>query len=310
MSELIKAEDAGAEVEPSVPLGRWRAGTGGRTRQIARRLRRSPSLIVAATALLLLAVVSLLAGHLHLADPLALTGRPLEPASSRHLLGTDGLGRDMLSRTVHGARTALMIAVGSSAIAVLIGAVLGGIAGYFGGWVDSILARLFDIALLIPSFFLLILIVSLFGSNMSSVLVVIGLTSWPRSARIMRSQVLAYRSRVFIDAARAAGCRHTSILFNHIVPNSIGPVVTDGSIVMGKAILVEAGLSYLGLSDSSVVSWGEMIHDGQSYLTIMPLISIIPGIAMLLTVMALTVVGDAISAMIREPGGSVTAVSQ
>lgn len=248
--------------------------------------------------LLGLVLIAIFVGRLPLPDPTSFSPDVLEGPTRAHLMGTDNFGRDVLSRVVWGTRSALIVAIGSAGISVLLGIVLGGVSGYFGGWVDDVLSRTFDVFLLIPAFFLLILLVALFGPSQTLVMVVIGLTIWPSSARIMRSQTLTYRTRTFVEAARAAGGGPLYLLTRHIVPNAIAPVITNSTVLMGQAILIEAGLSFLGLGDPSIISWGRMIFDGQTYLTLAPWMSIFPGAAMLLTVLALNLAGDTLSSAV------------
>jgi len=173
--------------------------------------------------------------------------------------------------------------------------VLGSLSGYFGGWVDGIASRTFDVFLLIPTFFLVLLIVALFGSGIQYTMLAIALTTWPRSARIMRSQVLTLKSRVYVQAALSAGASHSRVLARHIVPNGLAPIVTDGTILMGLAILTEAGLSFLGLGDQNATSWGRMIFEGQRHLRLAPWMSIFPGLALLILVAALNLLGDGLN---------------
>lgn len=293
---------AGATLERSNPTAR---GTIAFLRVFAEH---RPAL-VAAAVLVLLALVAMAAPLLPLPDPSRLSMDVLRPPGGAHLLGTDNLGRDVLSRVIWGIRTAFIVAVVSAGISVTIGVVLGSIAGFFGGWIDDLLSRIFDIFLLLPAFFLLILVVALFGQSLLLVVVVIGLTTWPSSARIMRSQTLSYRSRVFVEATRAAGAGPFYLLAHHVVPNGIGPVITNSAILMGQAVLTEAGLSFLGLGDPSVVSWGRMIFDGRTYLSGGPWMSVVPGVAMLIVIVCLNVVGDGISYAFapRQHQGAVTA---
>ena len=216
------------------------------TALLVKAIRSRAALALSVLVIVIAAVLAVLAPYLPLADPDAMGGMPYTPPGAEHWLGTDNFGRDIFSRLVWGTRLALTVAVVSSAIASLLGIVLGSIAGYFGGPVDAVLSRSFDVFLLIPSFFLVLLIVALFGSHIGYTMVAIALTTWPRSARIMRAQVLSLKSRVYVQAARSAGASHTHTLVRHIVPNGIAPIVTDATILMGLAILTEAGLSFLG----------------------------------------------------------------
>lgn len=278
-------------------LARGRAtGLPGGSREFLAHLVAHVPALVGLVVLAIVAVIAVAAPLLPIPDPAGFSGDVLAaPGAAGAPLGTDHLGRDMLSRIVWGARTALLVAVVSAGIAVVVGVVLGSIAGFFGGVVDDVLSRIFDVFLLLPAFFLLILVVALFGQSLLLITVVIGLTTWPSSARIMRSQALSYRSRVFVEAARAAGAGPIYLLARHVVPNGIAPVITNATILMGQAILTEAGLSFLGLGDPNVVSWGRMIFDGRTYLDGGAWVSLVPGVAMLLTVVSLNLVGDGIS---------------
>jgi peptide/nickel transport system permease protein len=256
---------------------------------------RSPATLLAVLVLLATALLALAVPLLGLPDPSAMDGIPYQPPGGEHLLGTDNFGRDVLARVAWGARLALIVALVSAALSSLLGIVLGALSGYYGGWLDEALSRVFDVFLLIPTFFLVLLIVALFGSSITFTMLAIALTTWPRSARIMRSQVLSLKSRTYVQASLAAGASHRRVLARHIVPNALPPIVTDATILMGLAILTEAGLSFLGLGDQDAVSWGRMIFEGQRHLRLAPWISVFPGIALLLLVAALNLLGDALN---------------
>lgn len=258
--------------------------------------------------LIVISVAALAAPILGLPDPADMAFDLYQSPSSAHWLGTDNFGRDIFTRVVWGARVALMVAVGAALLSILIGSAVGAIAGYFGGWIDGILSRIFDIFLLIPTFFLILLIVALFGASLPLTIIAIALTTWPRSARLMRSQVLTLKSRVYVQAALAAGASHWWVIFRHVIPNGIAPIITDGTILMGMAILTEAGLSFLGLGDQNLVSWGGMIFEGQRHLRLAPWMSIAPGLALLLLVASLNLLGDSINfamnPQLRTRGGA------
>ena len=240
-------------------------------------------------------VTALAAPFLPLADPSAMDAAPYLPPGAEHVLGTDNFGRDVFARLIWGTQLALLVAVVSSAIASLLGIVLGSLSGYFGGRVDAVLSRIFDVFLLIPSFFLVLLIVALFGSGIEYTMIAIALTTWPRSARIMRAQVLSLKSRIYVQAARAAGASHLRTLARHVIPNGLAPIITDATILMGLAILTEAGLSFLGLGDQNAVSWGRMIFEGQRQLRLAPWMSFFPGLSLLLLVAAFNLLGDGLN---------------
>ncbi len=264
-----------------------------------RHLIRRPATAISAVVLALATVIAIATPWLPLPDPTAMAASPYEPPGEAHLLGTDNFGRDILSRLVWGTRLALLVAIVSSLASSLLGIVLGSLSGYFGGWIDGIASRAFDVFLLIPTFFLVLLIVALFGSGIQYTMVAIALTTWPRSARIMRSQVLSLKSRTYVQAALASGASHSWVLARHIVPNGLAPIVTDGTILMGLAILTEAGLSFLGLGDQNAVSWGRMIFEGQRHLRLAPWMSIFPGVALLILVAALNLLGDGLNHLLN-----------
>lgn len=245
--------------------------------------------------LIFIATLSIILPLLPLADPMEFAFDQYMAPCSQHWMGTDNYGRSVASRVLWGTRLALVVGLGASGISTFLGIVLGAISGYYGGWVDNLLSRIFDIFLLIPAFFLAMLMVALFGSNIYLIVLVIGFTGWPRSARIMRAQVLTLKKRVFIDVTRASGASHPQALFQHVIPNGLAPVITHGTIIMGSAILMEAGLSFLGLGDPNTVSWGRMIFEGQSHLRLAPWMTIFPGLALMLVVCALNLTGDGLS---------------
>jgi len=234
----------------------------------------------------------LLATH----DPKAFSiDRYVPPGSPGHPLGTDNFGRDLLSRIIYGARVAFLVGVLSAGISAVLGIVIGAIPGYFGGVVDEVISRFVDIFLMIPVFFLLILATSIFGSNIYFVMFAIGITTWPANARIMRSQVLTLKTRPYVKASIAAGASATRVLVRHIIPNGVYPVIANTALQMGSAILTEAGLSFLGLGDPNVVSWGQMIQAGQRYMNVAWWMVLFPGLALLLLVAAFNLTGDGLN---------------
>jgi peptide/nickel transport system permease protein len=201
----------------------------------------------------------------------------------------------MLAQLVYGARVSLTIGLVAASISLVVGVVIGSVAGYFGGWVDLILSRLTDMFLIIPAFFLIIVVVATLGSGIVYVMIVIGLTAWPTSARLMRAQTLSLRERTFIQALRALGESGPRILFRHIVPNGIQPLIANASLDIASAILIEAGLSFIGLGDPNKATWGRMIFDGRTTILTAWWASVLPGIAIIVTVLGFYLVGDGIS---------------
>ena len=273
-----------------------------------RDILRTPAILASLGIVVVAVAVAVLAPVLDLPAPERMDANPYQPPSGDHWLGTDNFGRDMLSRVIWGTQLALLVAVVSSAISTLVGVVLGSISGYYGGWIDAVMSRTFDVFLLIPAFFLVLLIVALFGSDITFIMLAIAATTWPRSARIMRSQVLTLKARTYVQAALAAGASHGQVLRRHVIPNGLAPIITDATLLMGLAVLTEAGLSFLGLGDQNTVSWGRMIFEGQRHLSLAPWISTFPGIAMLVLVAALNFLGDGLNRMLnpqlRQHGSS------
>lgn len=212
-----------------------------------------------------------------------------------HLLGTNNLGQDIYSMIIYGARTSLMVAVISAFISGLLGVIIGGIAGYFGGRVDQIISEIINIFMMLPTFFLILLIIALFGNSITNVMIVIGLTTWPSNAKLMRAQALSLRERTFVKSAMALGESKTQILFKYIIPNGIFPVIANTTMGMSNAILTEAGLSFLGLGDANIISWGQMIFTGKAYITSAWWITTFAGLAIVFTVLVFYLLGDGLN---------------
>lgn len=213
--------------------------------------------------------------------------------SAEYWLGNDDIGRDILSRLIYGSRIALIVGLGATAIAVTIGVTVGATAGYFGGRVDFLLSRLVDTLMSFPLLALLLTLSAVFGPSLRNVVVVIGLTVWATYARLVRAEVLSIRERDFILAARASGAGDRRIIFRHIVPNALGPVIVIASLAIGGIIILESALSFLGLGVSRpTASWGTMLSDGREFIRNYPHIAIAPGIAITITVLSFNLVGD------------------
>jgi len=260
------------------------------------RIYSSDKLGVAGLVLLAgISLTGLLAPYLPIKNPFSIEYPRFLPPSIEHPLGTDHLGRDVFSRVIWGSRTSLIIGFTAAGISALLGVTLGSIAGYYGGLVDDILTRIIDIFLMIPVFFLILFIIAVYGSNIIYVMVVIGLLTWPSNARIMRAQVLSIREREFVQAAILMGVKNSKILLKHIIPNAIHPVIANSILQAAGAIIIETGISYLGLGDPNAVSWGRIIYEGQSYITSYWWISFFPGVAIAITVLSLYLVGETLS---------------
>jgi len=223
----------------------------------------------------------------------------LEPPSPNFPLGTDRLGRDVLSRLLYGGRVSLWVGFVAVGISVAIGSVLGLISGYFRGWVDESIMRLVDVMLCFPSFFLILAVIAFLEPNLANIMIVIGFTSWMGCARLVRAETLSLRQRDFVAAARLAGCSTPHILFRHILFNAMAPILITATLGIAGAILIESGLSFLGLGvQPPTPSWGNMLMDGKIAIEIAPWLSIYPGLAILVTVLGYNLLGESLRDML------------
>lgn len=219
----------------------------------------------------------------------------LEPPSSQFWLGTDRLGRDIFSRLLYGGRVSLWVGFVAVGISVGIGTTLGLISGYFRGWVEELIMRLVDIMLCFPSFFLILAVIAFLEPNLTNIMIVIGLTSWMGCARLVRAETLTLRERDFVAASCLAGCATGHILLRHILPNAMAPILITATLGIAGAILIESGLSFLGLGvQPPTPSWGNMLMDGKVAIEIAPWLSIYPGLAILITVLGYNLLGESL----------------
>jgi len=219
--------------------------------------------------------------------------RVLLPPSADHWMGTDELGRDVLTRIIYGARISLKVGFVAVGIAALLGTVAGLVAGYFGGWADQLLMRLVDIMLCFPTFFLILAVIAMLEPSIWYIMIIIGLTGWMGVARLVRAEVLSLRERDFVVAARCIGASHARIIFRHILPNAMSPVFVSATLGVAGAILTESALSFLGIGvQPPVPSWGNMLTAGKDYLEFAWWLSLFPGVAILVTVIAYNLVGE------------------
>lgn len=249
--------------------------------------------------LAIMILIALFAPFLETFGPKELSDDVLSAPCREHWLGTDDLGRDVYSMLIEGSRVSLSVGIIAAMITGVIGVIFGAIAGYFGGLADKIMNEIINIFMMLPSFFLVLIIVALFGSSMLNVMIVIGLTSWPSNARLMRAQAMSLRERTFVRSAEAIGESRFSIIFRYIVPNGIFPVIANTTMNIGGAILTEASLSFLGLGDPNVVSWGQMINQGRGYILNGWWVAAFAGLAILLIVLIFYLIGDGITAQMN-----------
>lgn len=217
----------------------------------------------------------------------------LPPGSEGHLLGTDDYGRDIWSRLIYGGRTSVLTGVVVALLSAAAGVVIGCVSGYFGGRLDSLLMRFTDIMLSFPFLIIAIAIMAALGASQKNVVLALAIIGWPGFARLTRSQVLALKEQEYVESARVAGFKSPRIIFNHILPNAMGPIIVQLTLAVGNAILSAASLNFLGMGvDSTLPDWGVMLNQGRNYLQTHSYLTTIPGVAISLTVLAMNWVGD------------------
>ncbi|MDB5317058.1 MAG: oppC [Rhodospirillales bacterium] len=255
--------------------------------------------VAVAGAVLLGAVVlmALVAPLVFPGDPLGLAGRPLQwpGANPRFWLGTDPSGRDIAAQLFHGARISLLIGGTATVIAVVIGIVFGALAGFYGGVVDTVLMRVTEAFQTLPNFLLLLVLVAVFGSDLMTVVIAIGVVAWPPVARLTRAEFLTLRERDYVAAGRMQGLSDAHLIFREVLPNALPPVIVYASVVMAVAILLESALAFLQLSDPNVPSWGNLIGLGRTVLRSEWYVSAIPGVAILLAILGVSLVGQGLN---------------
>ncbi len=257
-------------------------------------LLRNPMSATGLALVFLLAVVAVFAQSIAPYNPQQIdTYHILEAPSALHPLGTDSLGRDVLSRLIYGARISLLVGIVAVGIATAIGTVLGAIAGFYGGIWDILIMRLVDIMLCFPTIFLVMAVIAFLEPSIWNIMVVIGLTSWMGVCRLVRAEFMSLRSRDFVLAAKVIGVNDMRLLFSHILPNAIAPVIVSATLGVGSAILTESALSFLGIGvQPPTPSWGNMLTSGKDNIEIAWWLSVFPGLAILLTVLAYNLLGE------------------
>ena len=289
MGPVLENADRAAEEPAEVPLP-----AGGR--EFWRRFRRSRAGVIGLGLVAVLVVVALVAPVVVPGDPQTTSLVTLAPPRTPgHPLGTDNLGRDVLSGVLWGSRVSLTVGVCAAATAVLLGILIGAAAGFYGGWTDAVLSRGTELFQVIPRFVLALLVVALFGSGLWKLIFVIAILSWPQAARVVRGQFLALRGAAYVDAARVLGLRSARIIFSEILPNVLAPVVVIASLDVAGAILLEASLGFFGLGDPNRVSWGMMLNTAQAHLRQAWWMSVFPGVAISLAVLGFNLMGDGLN---------------
>jgi peptide/nickel transport system permease protein len=266
----------------------------GQSQEVWRRLKRNRAATVGGIIVLLFVAIAILAPLISPYPPNEgdLTKR-LNPPNREHLLGTDPLGRDLLSRVIYGARISLQIQVVAVCIAMAIGTLLGMVGGYYGGKLDHLIMRIMDILLAFPGIFLAISIIAVLGPGLVNLMLAAGIYSVPQFARIVRGSVLSLKEKEFIEAARAVGENDLNILFRYLLPNSIAPIIIQTTLRMATVLLTASGLSFLGLGvQPPTAEWGAMLSNARAYLVTAPHVATVPGLAIMLVVMGFNLFGD------------------
>ncbi len=257
---------------------------------------RNRGAVFGSVVLALVIAVALTAGWLFPSSPWEMIGAPFAPPLTSGLpLGSDMLGRDIAAGIAHGARVSLMVALISTLTAVLIGVTLGAVAGYFGGWVDHAIVGFTEFFQTIPSFVLAVVLVAIFTPNIVAIVGAIAVVSWPPLARLVRAEFMSLRSREYVQAALLGGQSDRAIILRHILPNSLSPIIVTASMMVATAILLESALSFLGLGDPNLMSWGYIIGASRTVIRQAWWMSVFPGLAILLTVLSLNLIGEGLN---------------
>lgn len=257
---------------------------------------RHPSGMVGLVILLVIVTLAVLAPLLYPDDPWDMIGRPFAPPlTDGFLLGSDTLGRDVAAGIVHGTRVSMTIGVASTLAAVFIGVLIGAVSGYCGGLIDDAMMRVTELFQTIPGFILAILLVATLGPSLSHVIFAIGIVSWPPLARLTRAEFLRLRNREFVQAAACQGQSPLAVVLRHILPNAISPIIVTGSLTIATAILIESALSFMGLGDPNLMSWGFMVGASRTVIRQAWWMSVFPGVAILLTVLAINLLGEGLN---------------
>jgi peptide/nickel transport system permease protein len=285
-----------ASVTAELPVGFAGERPQPTHRRIAlRRFFHHPAGVVGLALTIVLIGIGLLARQVAPGDPFAYAGKPLQPPSGAHWFGTDNLGRDIARAIVHGMRTSAVTVLWVVLIAAVLGIAIGAVAGYRGRLVDDVLMRFTELFQVIPRFFLVLLVLSLFGSGNRNLILVLGLTSWPLLARVVRAEALSLRERAFVEAARSLGASNVRILVRHILPNIVPAAVVMVALLASRIILLEASLSFLWLGDANVMSLGFLVANAQRFIRVAWWMSVFPGATLALAVMAVNLFADGLN---------------
>jgi peptide/nickel transport system permease protein len=258
---------------------------------------RNPNALFGLVFLGIMVVIAVIAPLIFPGDPLGMVTKPfLWPGQdAAYPLGSDSMGRDVLAGIVHGSRISLFVGLAATALGLTVGVLVGATAGYFGGWVDDVLVRIIEIFQTLPNFVLLVVLVAILQPSALTVTIAIAIVSWPMVARLTRAEFRAIREKDYVMAARSLGFGNARIIFQEVLPNALPPLIVTASVMVATAILMESALSFMGLGDPNVVSWGSMIGSGRELIRTAWYLTLLPGLAIVFTVLALNLIGDGLN---------------
>ncbi|MCD0502678.1 ABC transporter permease [Bordetella petrii] len=268
----------------------------GQAREAMRVFLRNRTAVFGLLLLLLILAITLAGPWLMPGDPFEIVAAPMDPPGSEYsLLGSDYLGRDVLLGLVHGGRATLLVGVVAAVLSVTIGVVVGALAGYYGGWIDDLLMRITEFFQVLPTLLFAMVLVTLFSPTLTTIAIAIGVVSWTGTARLARAEFLRLKRREYVMAERVIGAGNGRIIWRVILPNAMAPLIVSATLAIGTAILFEAGLSFLGLGDPNIMSWGLMIGSNRPYILTAWWAVTLPGAAIFLTVLAVSLIGDGLN---------------
>ncbi|APX74228.1 Probable D,D-dipeptide transport system permease protein ddpC [Achromobacter insolitus] len=256
---------------------------------------RNPSALAGVLLLAVILAVTIFGPMMMEADPFEIAGAPMTPPGADAVLGTDYLGRDVLTGMVYGGRATLLVGVVAAVLSMAIGLTVGALAGYYGGWIDETLMRITEFFQVLPTLLFAMVLVTLFSPSLATISVAIGVVSWPGTARLARGEFLRLKRREYVLAERVIGAGDARIIWRVILPNALAPLIVSATLAIGMAILFEAGLSFLGLGDPNIMSWGLMIGSNRPYILTAWWAVTLPGAAIFLTVLAVSLIGDGLN---------------
>ena len=288
-----------SQTPPAVPIAALR-GQAARpparpSYEALRVFARNPSALAGVLLLAAILAVTLFGPLLMEADPFEIAGAPMTPPGADALLGTDYLGRDVFTGMVYGGRATLLVGVVAAVLSMAIGLTVGALAGYYGGWIDETLMRVTEFFQVLPTLLFAMVLVTLFSPSLATISVAIGVVSWPGTARLARGEFLRLKRREYVLAERVIGAGDARIIWRVILPNALAPLIVSATLAIGMAILFEAGLSFLGLGDPNIMSWGLMIGSNRPYILTAWWAVTLPGAAIFLTVLAVSLIGDGLN---------------